>query len=174
MPYSSGVKYLILFFLFGCSSVEYNKTVEKIDIEKFMGRWFVQAGRFTFLEKGAFNAFETYTYNKAEDRIDIDFTFNKKSLDGEKKSIPQKGWIHNKNTNAHWKVSPFWPLKFDYLVIDLAADYSWTAIGVPNQKYLWIMSRSPSFDEQQIREVLDRLNEKNYDIGELVTVEHGK
>ncbi|MBP7845668.1 MAG: lipocalin family protein [Proteobacteria bacterium] len=152
--------------------MKYNKTVEHVDVEKFMGRWYVQAGRFTFLEKGAHNAVETYAYNKADEKILIDFTFNKDSFDGKKKSIPQKGKIHNKQTGAHWKVSPFWPLEFDYLIIDLADDYSWTAIGVPNQKYLWIMSRDWNFSDQKVQEVLNRLKDKGYDAENTVRVLH--
>ena len=30
------------------------------------------------------------------------------------KTIPQTGIIVDKDSNAHWKVSPFWPLKFDF------------------------------------------------------------
>ncbi len=152
--------------------MKYNKTVEHVDVEKFMGRWYVQAGRFTFLEKGAHNAVETYSYNKADEKILIDFTFNKDSFDGKKKSIPQKGKIYNKTTGAHWKVSPFWPLEFDYLIIDLADDYSWTAIGVPNQKYLWIMSRDWNFSDQKVQEVLSRLKAKGYDSENTVRVLH--
>ena len=150
--------------------MNYNKTVDKVETEKFMGRWYVQAGRLTFLEEGAHNAVETYTWNEEDQKILIDFVFNKDSFEGKKKSIPQKGWIHNKSTNAHWKVSPLWPLRFDYLIIDLADDYSWTAIGVPNQKYLWIMSRDWNFSDAKVTEILTRLKAKGYDVEKTIRV----
>ena len=132
------MKMLIYFFsliVSSCSSTGYYKTVDKVELQKFMGDWYVLAGRFTFLETKVHNAVEKYSWNEKENRIDVDFTYNKGSLTGEKKTLPQKAWIENSATNAHWKVSPLWPLKFDYLVIDLASDYSWTAIGVPSQNY---------------------------------------
>lgn len=107
---------------------------------------------------------ENYTWDPKNEKIKIDFTFNKDSFTGPTKSIPQKGWIHNKQSNAHWMVSPLWPLRFDYLIIDLADDYSWTAIGVPNQKYLWIMSREWNFDDSKVQEISTRLKEKGYDV----------
>ena len=59
-----------------CSHLNYNKTVSKVEIDKFMGKWFVIAGKFTFLEKEAYNSVEIYHWNKNENRIDIDFKFN--------------------------------------------------------------------------------------------------
>jgi apolipoprotein D and lipocalin family protein len=156
-----------------CSSDKYLKTVEKkIEIKKFMGSWYVLAGRFTFLEVDVHNALEIYTWNESEERIDIDFTYNKGSFQGTKKSLPQKGWLFNKETNAHWKVSPIWPFKFDYLIIDIDENYLWTAIGVPDQKYLWIMARDWKNPQKIIDEVVNRLNSKGYNTKDLVLVPH--
>ena len=155
-----------------CASTPYSSKVSKLEIQRFMGDWYVLAGRFTFLEKNVHNGIERYTWNERENRIDVDFTYNRGSLDGKQISLPQKAWIENTETNAHWKVSPLWPLKFDYLVIDLAEDYSWTAIGVPNQNYLWIMARSPLNAEATIQEALKRLQDKNYRTDDLVRVPH--
>ena len=39
------------------------KTVDQVDIDRFMGPWYVIANIPTFLEKGAHNAVETYSLN---------------------------------------------------------------------------------------------------------------
>ena len=39
------------------------KTVDYVDIDRFMGPWYVIANIPTFLEKGAYNAVETYSLN---------------------------------------------------------------------------------------------------------------
>lgn len=153
---------MILFLVGGCASMSYEKTVDKVELKRFMGKWYVIAGRLTFMEDGAHNAVELYQWNDKKERIDISFTFNKDGFDGEKKSIPQKGWIYNPATNAHWKVSPFWPLKFHYLVIDLAEDYSWTVVGVPDQKYVWIMAREWNMTQEDLSEIITRLNKLGY------------
>jgi apolipoprotein D and lipocalin family protein len=166
------VRYLLLFFLMGCSSMKYTKTVNFVDIDKFMGKWYVIAGRFTFLEEGAHNAVETYKWNTKEKRIDISFTFNKDSFDGKIKSIPQKGWVYNEKTNAHWKVSPFWPLKLDYLVIALADDYSWTAVGVPSGKYLWIMAKKNQVTDKELEQIVREINSQGYPTKAITKVPH--
>jgi apolipoprotein D and lipocalin family protein len=165
------ILFLILICSVACSTTGNQvKTVEKVDINKFMGDWYVLAGRFTFLEKDVNNALERYSWNKDQQRIDVDFTYNKGSLTGPKKSIPQKAWIYNQDTNAHWKVSPLWPLKFDYLIIALGENYRWTAIGVPNQKYLWIMARDYKNPELVIDEAVKYLNQIQYNTNDLVRV----
>jgi apolipoprotein D and lipocalin family protein len=165
------MKPLLLFsFLVGCSTQSYKKTVDRVELNQFMGKWYVLAGRLTSFETGAHNAVETYTWNEGKKRIDIDFTYNKNSFTGPIKSIPQKGWVKNETTNSYWEVSPFWPLYFDYLIIDLAKDYSWTAIGVPNQKYLWIMARDWKNADKVVEEALKSLKEKGYNIDQVKIV----
>jgi apolipoprotein D and lipocalin family protein len=164
---------LIFLLTIGCSTAGgHVNTVQSVDIDKFMGDWYVLAGRFTFLEKDVHNGLERYTWNKEENRIDVDFTYNKGSLTGPKKSIPQKGWIFDKVTNAHWKISPLWPLKFDYLVVALDENYRWTAIGVPDQKYLWIMARDWRNPEATIDEAVKQLEKVGYNTKDLVRVPH--
>jgi apolipoprotein D and lipocalin family protein len=150
--------------------MSYKNTVDKVEIEKFMGDWFVIAGRVTFLEKGGFNPLEQYKY--VNGKIEIKFSFNKDSLTGPIKKIPQTATIIDTETNAYWKVSPFWPLKFDYLVIGLADNYEWTAIGVPSQKYLWIMFRTPHPSQEQVSEVINSIDLKGYDTKNLEYFKH--
>lgn len=171
------MKWLSLFmplgFLVSCSSApKYETKVQSVDIQKFMGQWYVIAGRFTPFEVDVYNAIETYTWNSQENRIDIDFTYNKGSLTGPVKKIPQKGWIYNKNTNSHWKVSPFWPLKLDYLILAVAEDYSWTVVGVPNQKYVWIMAKDAKISKDTVGQIMQKMKDEKYNMEEIIFVSH--
>lgn len=160
--------------LVACSSATYKKTVARVERDKFMGKWHVMAGRFTMFEQDAYNAVEKYTWNQKEQRIDIQFEYNKGSLDGPKKKIPQKGWIVDEETNATWKVSPIWPLKFGYLIIALDSDYQWTAVGVPDEDYLWIMARDPHMPREKVDEIIEKVQREGYDTSDITYVEHGK
>jgi apolipoprotein D and lipocalin family protein len=159
--------------LWSCSH-RYEKTVEFVDRDRFMGSWYVQAGRFTMFEKNPFNSVETYKWNQKEERIDIDFRFNQDSFDGPVKKIPQVAWIHNSETNAHWKVRPFWPLKFSYLIIALDPEYQWSVIGVPDEKYLWIMSRDPQFTNEKTQEIVQKVKALGYSVKDIEYVKHSK
>lgn len=168
--------FLLFFILFiSCSSATYNKTVDYVDINRFMGDWYVLAARGTFLEEGQHNSVETYSLNKEEERIDVNFVFNKDSFDGEKEVLTQKAWVINNKTNAHWEIQLFWPLRFDYLVVALDPAYKWVAIGVPSEKYLWIMAREYDKDKSSelIARAIKELDTLGYDTSELVVIPHG-
>lgn len=150
------------------------ETVKKLDLQRFMGDWWVIAGRTTIFEKGAHNSLEHYDWNEEKQRIDVTFTFNKGAVDGPKKTITQKAWVHNQESKSHWKVQPLWPLKLDYIILDVDPEYQWTAVGVPNQKYLWIMSRSKTLDETIYKNIIRSLDDKGYDVKAVEIIEHSK
>jgi apolipoprotein D and lipocalin family protein len=135
-----------------------------------MGSWYVAAGRLTMFEKDVNNAVETYHYDEKSKIIDIDFSYRQGSPDGKEKKIPQTGKIVEGSQNAHWKVSPFWPLKFDYLIIALAEDYSWVAVGVPDQKYLWIMTRETQANQEKVDQIIKQLKSIGYNVADIKNV----
>jgi apolipoprotein D and lipocalin family protein len=115
-----------------------------------------------FMENKAVNGIETYT-RKSDKQIDIEYSFNVNNPQGKKKIMHPKAWIYNTKTNSEWRVQFFWPLKFPYLIIDLADDYHYTVIGVPNKKFVWIMSRTPKLEATEYQMILDKLQKQGYD-----------
>ena len=163
---------LIASLAMSCAGKSYQKTVDRVEIDRFMGKWYVIAGRTTSMEKGAHNSVEVYRWNEKKKRIDIEFTFRKKSFTGKLKRMNQKAWIVNEETNAYWKVQPFWPVKIGYLVVDLDKDYQWTVIGVPNKKYLWVMARQPEMSEEQLQSILSNVADQGYPTENSIRVPH--
>jgi len=147
-----------------------NQVVKSVDMERFMGDWFVIASIPTPFEKGAHNGLERYEWNEKEKRVDISFFYREDGFNGDKEVITQKGWIADKTSKAHWIVSPFWPLKFDYLVIGLAPDYSWTVVGVPDKSYLWIMARSHQMKPDVYALAVERARVLGYKTQDIIKV----
>lgn len=137
-------------------------TVSYVDINRFMGPWYVIAIIPNFIEKDAYNGIETYTL-RSNNRIDIEYQFRKGSALGKEKIMHPKATVYDTRTNAEWRVQFFWPVKFPYLIIDLAEDYHYTVIGVPNRKFVWIMARHPEIDDVEYKAILSRLAQKGYD-----------
>lgn len=150
--------------------MKFEKTVEYVDLSKYEGDWYVMAARPTIFETEVHNGIENYQIEG--DEIKISFTYNKGDFNGDKKEVTQSGKVFNQKTNAHWKVSPFWPLKLDFLVIALAEDYSWTAVGVPSGKYLWVMSRDYNLTRDQIDQMLDEVKAVGYPVHDVEYVPH--
>jgi len=66
--------------------------------------------------------------------------------------------------NAKLKVSFFGPFYVgDYWVLDHADDYSWSIVGEPSGRYLWLLSRSAEPSPQTRRLIEDRARALGYD-----------
>jgi apolipoprotein D and lipocalin family protein len=138
--------------------------VDYVDIDRFMGDWYVIANIPTFMEKGAHNAVETYTRNE-DGTIATRFTYRKDSFDGKRKEHFPKGFISDKATNAIWGMQFVWPIKADYRIVYLEDDYSLTIIGRQKRDYLWIMAREPQISEQDYVRMLKFVAALGYETG---------
>lgn len=148
----------------GCSTMPEKpmETVSYVDIERFMGDWYVIANIPTALEKGAHNAIESYRL--ADDgTIDTEFIFRQGSFDGAEKRYTPKGFIRNTSTNAEWGMRFIWPFKAEYLIVYLNDDYTHTVIGRSKRDYVWIMSRTPEIEDSDYKRILSFVAERGYD-----------
>jgi apolipoprotein D and lipocalin family protein len=151
--------------LAACAGVQQAEmpTVAKVELSRFMGTWYVIANIPTWIEKGAHNAVEKYEL--ADDgTIATTFTFNKDAVDGPLKSYHPRGFIKDES-NALWGMRFIWPIKADYRIIYLNADYSQTVIGRRQRDYVWIMARTPAIPEADYQRLLALLVTQGYDIG---------
>lgn len=159
----------LLLLMLSCKEEKAHPTVDYVDLDRFMGDWYVISIMPNMFEKKAVNSIETYEMTDKGD-IEITYTFFKGSREGKKKVMHPKASVYNKETNAEWRVQFFWPVKFPYLVIWLDEDYETTVIGVPNRKYAWIMSRSPEIDKEHYREILSYMKATGYDVDKLMEI----
>jgi apolipoprotein D and lipocalin family protein len=145
------------------------ETVARVDVQRFMGDWYVIANIPTLLERGAHNAVESYALDK-DGSIATTFTFRADSFDGKPKKMTPRGFIRDRNTNALWDMQFIWPFKSDYRIIYLSDDYSQTVIGRQKRDYVWIMARTPSIAEDDYRNILALLARQGYDIARIERV----
>ena len=156
--------------LSGCSSNQPElATVDYVDLERFMGPWYVIANIPTSVEKGAHNAVETYSLND-DGTIATHFTFRKDSFDGKRKDYNPKGFVFDTETNARWGMRFIWPIKADYRIVWLDDDYSMTVIGRQARDYVWIMARTPTISDVDYDMLVDFVESIGYDISEVQTV----
>ena len=145
--------------------------VDYVDLDRFMGDWYVIANIPTFLEKDAYNPLENYKLEN-DGTISTTFTFNKGSLDGPEKIYRPRGFVTDKETNAIWGMQFIWPIKADFRVVYVANDYSYTIIARNKRDYVWLMSRNPEMDEETYSQAINFIEEIGYDIDKIVKVPH--
>jgi len=155
----------------GCSGVQLPPvtTVDHVDLENFMGDWYVVANIPTFLEKGACNAIESYRLLD-DGRIATTFSFNAGGCDGPRKTYHPTGYITDTASNAVWGMQFVWPFKADYRVMYLDPGYTQTIIGRNQRDYVWIMSRTPAIPASDMRRLLELLDGQGYDTAAVTPV----
>jgi apolipoprotein D and lipocalin family protein len=145
------------------------KTVDQVDLQRFMGDWYVIANIPNFVEKNAVNSVENYRLED-DGTIAVTFTYHKEDTSKPRKTMKSRGFVAPETGNAQWKIQFFWPIKFPYYVIDLDQDYKFTVIGLPSRKYLWIMARDPYLDKDIYEGIIQRVREQGFDISKIQRV----
>ena len=165
---------LILFLIFVSflKGADTMKTVEFVDLEKFMGKWFVIALVPNMIEKGATNSSDTYTLNN-DGTIDITYDAIK---DGKERQIKQKGTVIDKSSNAEWTIQmrkPFVPfMKFPFKIVYVDENYEYMAVGYPKNTMGWIMGRSSQISSEDYDKIMSSLIDLGYTKDQFEFVEH--
>jgi len=146
-------------------------TVPQVDLPKFMGDWYVIAAIPTLIETEAFNAIESYALEQ-DGSIKTTFTFNKGSLNGPKKTYEPRGFVIENSGNALWGMQFIWPIKAEYRIAYLNADYTQTVIARNARDYVWIMARNPKIDDHDYENLVKFVQDLGYDISKLRKVPH--
>ena len=143
--------------------------VDKVDLQRFMGPWYVIGVIPTFIEKDIYNAIETYEL-APDGTIKTTFTFNKGAFDGEAKVMHPKGFVIPGTNNAIWGMQFIWPIKAEYVISHVDADYTETIIARSARDYVWIMARTPTIDDARYAALVKKVADMGYDLSKLVKV----
>jgi apolipoprotein D and lipocalin family protein len=160
--------FLGLFVLGGCAMTKQPplRTEKQVDLNRYMGEWYVIAAIPLSVEKDAYNALESYRLDE-KGAVPTTFTFNKGAFDGEKKTYKSKAFVRDKNSNAVWGVQFIWPFKAEYRIMYLNSDYSQTIVGRTKRDYVWLMARTPVISEADYQARLKLIEEEGYDISKI-------
>jgi len=170
---------LISLSLIGCAtnqmlvgnSIKPMPVVDYVDLDRFMGDWFVIATIPTFLERDAYNPIETYRRDN-DGSIATTFTFNKGSLNGPIKIYRPRGFIKDRLTNAIWGMQFVWPIKADYRIVYLDDNYQQTIIGRSSLDYVWIMARTSTISQEDYSNLVALVVSLGYDLDALKKATH--
>lgn len=156
----------LLVLLAGCAGIPQDgHHVDEVELERFMGDWFVIAHIPLSPEKEAWNAVESYRLD--EDRVHINFQFRKGAADGPLKTYTPVAFVADHPSNAVWRMQFLWPFKADFRVVWLDPDYQITIIGRSKRDYAWIMAREPQMSAEQLGELVAFLEQEGYDTASL-------
>jgi apolipoprotein D and lipocalin family protein len=134
--------------------------VQNLDLERYAGKWYEIASLSGRFQKGC--QCTTAEYNLVVGKYYLQVK-NRCFRKGKWSEITGKAFFKPETTAGKLKVQFFWPFRSDYWIIDLAKDYSWAVVSVPNYKYLWILSRHPQINKSLYQEILNKIKQKGFD-----------
>ena len=138
---------------------------KSVDVRRYLGRWYEIARYEQRFERGCEGVTADYSL-RTDGRIDVLNRCRKASG-----KIDTAGGIANvidPVSNAKLKVSFFGPFYGAYWVLDHADDYSWSIVGEPSGRYLWILARDANPDAVAKAQLIGRTRAMGYDTDMLV------
>jgi lipocalin len=160
-----------LVLTFGCNSQTKNmdfSTVDKFDLEKYLGTWY-EIARFDHRFERDLEGV-TATYSVMDNgKIKVVNKGYEDSLNGELNIAEGKAKITDQP--GYLKVSFFWFFYADYRVMELGENYQWALVGSNSDKYLWILSREPQLSRETINNILQHARNRGFDTSKLIWVE---
>ncbi len=145
------------------------KTVDSVVIQKYMGRWYEISKIPNFFQDHCKkNVTATYTINDEGDIIVLNECIN---FDDEIDDSEGIARVADKKTNSKLEVcfvSLFgWNIIWgDYWIIELDDDYKFVAIATPSRKYGWILSRTKTMKEEDLKKCYQAFERNGFDISE--------
>jgi apolipoprotein D and lipocalin family protein len=136
-------------------------TTATIDLPRYMGAWQVIANIPYFGEKGNVASRDVYTLDSAG-RVQTTY-FYRKAFGAAEKSLDSVGIVQPGSANARWIVRLFWLLRVDYLILEVAPDYSWALIGQPSRKLGWVLARDAAMSDDKYNQLLQKFAGYGYE-----------
>ncbi len=146
------------------------KTVEYVDVKRYMGTWFEIARFPQRFERGLVGVTANYTLLPSG-KVRVVNSGYENDFNGKLRTARGSAKVVDPLTNAKLKVTFFWPFAADYWIIELGKDYEFAVVSEGSRSYLWILSRTPQMKEEVYSELLKRLQEKGFDLSRLEKVQ---
>lgn len=149
----------------GCASQPPLRQAKHVDLARYMGTWYVIGHVPYFAEKGDVATADEYRL-KPDGGIAVTYHY-RKGFDAPEKTWAGKAWLPDPADAAHWKVQLLWPLRSDYVIVDLAPDYRSVLIGLPSRKLMWIMARERQLPAADYQRLLDVARAEGFPVNEV-------
>lgn len=145
-------------------------TVQGVDINRYLGRWYEIARFDHSFERGMVGVSAFYS-PKSDGSIKVVNSGYKDSFDGKFKHIVGKAKIPDRDDMGALRVSFFLWFYSDYYILELdKKDYAYALVGSSSNKYLWILSRTPQLPKEVTDLLIGKAKARGYDTLKLIWI----
>jgi len=142
------------------NNVQATESPSSIDLERYMGRWYVIANIPYFPERGKVATYDEYILRK-DGRIDNIYGF-KKAFGKKEKQWKAIATVTPDTGNKKWTIKFFGFLNADYEILEIAPDYSWVIIGHPKREMGWVLARDPNMTDELYESLIRKFEKYDY------------
>jgi len=162
----------LLLFTLGLGADMIEEAVQDFDLDSYLGTWYEIARMDHSFERGLSAVTANYTM-KDNGMVRV---LNKgyKSKKSKWSSASGVAKFASASDIGSLRVSFFRPFYGAYHVVSLAEDYSSALVAGDSEKYLWILSRTPTLDSETLDTLLARAQGLGYDTDKLIIVDQSK
>lgn len=164
----------MLFLVLGSASLGAGvpDVVSYVDLERYEGIWY-EIERFeNKFQKNCLGTRATYTLKGK--RVDVLNECERKDEPGNIQAARGTAFVVDKESQAKLKVSfvPFLRhlgiFAGDYWILDIGADYEYALVGDSKREFLWILSRTLTLTDEDLKYLKMRADELGFDSTKLL------
>jgi len=144
-----------------------------VDLDRYLGQWHEFARYENRFERNCEAV--TANYARREDGlISVVNACRQGDVNGPYRSAEGRAKIVPGSNGTKLKVSFFGPFYVgDYWILDHADDYTWSIVGEPTGRYLWILTREAKPSAELRRTLIERARALGYDVTMLRETQQG-
>jgi len=129
-----------------------------IDLQRFMGTWYVIGRVPNPIERGHVASVNEYTL-RGDQKVSITYRYR----DGFSQPLQEltvRASVDEKSGNHNWRTWFYKVVPTRTRVLEVAPDYSWAMLGYPGREMAWIFAREPDMDKDLYKELATRLRDQ--------------
>jgi len=130
-----------------------------VDLSRYAGRWYEIARVYNIPERDCLAS--TIDYGR-DDKGNVSVVETCRTARGVKVYRPRLR-ILDPGTNTRLRLTFYFVVSKDYLVMDHADDYSWAILNEPSGRWFWVFARRPDLPEAQKLRIVARAKSFGYD-----------
>lgn len=142
------------------------ETVERVDLHRFIGKWFTIASYPQRIGPIVHNTAVEYRLTQ-KGNLKISKIYKSRGRMKKDLILSGTGFVEKDTNNAKFREQFLWPFGDASCVIDLADDYSFAVISKPDKSSLTILSRNIKMDPSTYSAIIDRIKNKGFNTDRL-------
>lgn len=129
-----------------------------IDLQRFMGTWYVIGRVPNPIERGHVASVNEFSL-RGDQKVSITYRY-RNGFSEPLQQLSVRASVDQDSGNHNWRTWFYKIVPTHTRVLEVAPDYSWAMLGYPGREMAWIFARKPDMDKDLYKELATRLRDE--------------